>query len=100
MDTHDVARGRFDSVSEALAALPQLALVLGIESDRLFTFAEQQELREVLVPNGRLEKITSPGGHDGFLLEFDPIDRYVMGFVKEALPEIMDSEGSEEKGED
>jgi hypothetical protein len=25
-----------------------------------------------------------------FLLEFDQIDRYIMGFMREALPQIMD----------
>jgi homoserine O-acetyltransferase len=73
--------------------------VLGIESDGLFTFAEQQELAEGL-PNGRLEKITSPEGHDGFLLEFDQVNRHIMGFMREVLPEIMDSEGDGEKGEE
>ena len=77
-----------------MKALPQPALVLGIESDGLFTFAEQQEIAEGL-PNGRLEKITSPEGHDGFLLEFDQVNRYIMGFMREVLPEIMDVESSE-----
>lgn len=92
-----MARSRFASISDALAALPQPALVLGIESDGLFTFAEQQELAEGL-PNGRLEKITSPEGHDGFLLEFDQVNRHIMGFMREVLPEIMDSHTIDEKG--
>jgi len=99
LDTHDVARSRFATISEALAAIPQPALVLGIESDGLFTFAEQQELAEGL-PNGRLEKITSPEGHDGFLLEFDQVNRHIMGFMREVLPEIMDSQAIDEKGEE
>jgi len=99
LDTHDVARSRFTSISDALAALPQPALVLGIESDGLFTFAEQQELAEGL-SNGRLEKITSPEGHDGFLLEFDQVNRHIMGFMREVLPEIMDSQSVDEKREE
>ena len=91
LDTHDIARGRYSSIKEALAALPQSALVLGIESDGLFTFDEQKEIAEGL-PKGRLEKITSPEGHDGFLLEFDQVNRYIMGFMREVLPEIMDAE--------
>ena len=92
LDTHDIARSRCSSVQEALAALPQPALVLGIESDGLFTFAEQQEIAEGL-PNARLEKIASPEGHDGFLLEFDQVNRHIMRFMREVLPEIMDVEG-------
>lgn len=71
---------------------------MGIESDGLFTFAEQQEIAEGL-PNGRLEKITSPEGHDGFLLEFDQVNRYIMGFMRQIIPEIMDVEGTT-NGED
>src|SRR5271156_2947556 len=92
LDTHDIARGRFASIPEALGSLRQPALVLGIESDGLFTFAEQQELAEGL-PNGRLEKITSPEGHDGFLLEFDQVNRHILAFMREVLPNIMGSEG-------
>jgi homoserine O-acetyltransferase/O-succinyltransferase len=94
LDTHDIARSRYSSIQEALNALSQPALVLGIESDGLFTFAEQQELAEG-IPNARLEKITSPEGHDGFLLEFDQVNRYILGFMREVLPEIMDVEGME-----
>jgi hypothetical protein len=89
LDTHDIARSRFPSIQDALASLPQPALVLGIESDGLFTFAEQQEIAEGL-PNARLEKISSPEGHDGFLLEFNLVNRHILGFMKTVLPEIMD----------
>jgi homoserine O-acetyltransferase/O-succinyltransferase len=92
LDTHDIARSRFSSIKEALSSLSQPALVLGIESDGLFTFAEQKEIAEGL-PNGRLEKITSPEGHDGFLLEFDQVNRLIMRFMREVVPEIMALEG-------
>lgn len=59
LDTHDVSRGRADSVAEALKMIEQPTLVLGIESDGLFTFAEQQELAEH-IPNARLGRIESP----------------------------------------
>jgi len=94
LDTHDIARLRYSSIHEALGSLAQHALVLGIESDGLFTFAEQEELAEGL-PNGRLEKISSPDGHDGFLLEFDQVNRLIMGFMREVLPEIMNVETAE-----
>lgn len=93
LDTHDIARLRYPTIREALAALPQPTLVLGIESDGLFTFAEQQEIAEGL-PNGRLEKIRSPEGHDGFLLEFDQVNRHILKFMKEVLVDIMDAEGT------
>jgi len=94
LDTHDIARLRYSSIHEALGSLRQHALVLGIESDGLFTFAEQEELAEGL-SNGRLAKISSPDGHDGFLLEFDQVNRLIMGFMREVLPEIMNVETAE-----
>jgi homoserine O-acetyltransferase len=58
LDTHDVSRGRAENVAEALKLIEQPTLVLGIESDGLFTFAEQQELAEH-IPNARLGRINS-----------------------------------------
>jgi homoserine O-acetyltransferase/O-succinyltransferase len=98
LDTHDIARSRYESISDALAALSQPALVLGIESDGLFTFAEQQEIAEGL-PNARLEKITSPEGHDGFLLEFDQVNRYILEFMREVVPEIIEADSGTPTGE-
>ncbi|KAK0645637.1 Alpha/Beta hydrolase protein [Cercophora newfieldiana] len=91
LDTHDVSRGRADTVAEALALIEQPVLVLGIESDGLFTFAEQEELAEH-IKNARLERIDSPEGHDAFLLQFEQVNRYILGFLREALPDIMDKD--------
>ncbi|EPE02249.1 homoserine o-acetyltransferase [Ophiostoma piceae UAMH 11346] len=92
LDTHDVSRSRADTVAEALALLKQPTLVLGIESDGLFTFAEQQELA-AHIPNCRLERIDSPEGHDAFLLQFEQVNRYILAFLREVLPDIMTRPG-------
>lgn len=92
LDTHDVSRSRADSVAEALAQIQQPTLVLGIESDGLFTFAEQQELA-AHIPNCRLERIDSPEGHDAFLLQFEQVNRYILAFLREVLPDIMSRPG-------
>ncbi|KAG9251617.1 Alpha/Beta hydrolase protein [Emericellopsis atlantica] len=92
LDTHDVSRNRAATIGEALAQIEQPTLVLGIESDGLFTFAEQQEIAEH-VRDARLERIESPEGHDAFLLQFEQVNRYVLGFLKEVLPDIMGKEG-------
>lgn len=93
LDTHDVSRNRADTIAEALGMIEQPTLVLGIESDGLFTFAEQQEIAEH-VKDSRLERIDSPEGHDAFLLQFEQVNRYVLGFLKEVLPDIMGKEGA------
>ncbi|KJZ77845.1 Homoserine O-acetyltransferase [Hirsutella minnesotensis 3608] len=92
LDTHDVSRNRAPSIAEALGLIEQPTLVLGIESDGLFTFAEQEEIAQH-VRNARLERIDSPEGHDAFLLQFEQVNRYTLGFLKEVLPDIMNREG-------
>ncbi|KAI0206528.1 homoserine O-acetyltransferase [Astrocystis sublimbata] len=92
LDTHDVSRYRAESIPEALALIEQPTLVLGIESDGLFTFAEQEELAEH-IKDARLEKINSQEGHDAFLLQFEQVNRYILEFLNEKLPDIMSRSG-------
>ncbi|KAJ4355713.1 uncharacterized protein N0V89_003733 [Didymosphaeria variabile] len=100
LDTHDLSRHRYPegfnaetldpvlALQHALSLIKQPTLVLGIQSDGLFTFAEQQELA-AHIPNAKLKTIDSPDGHDAFLLEFEQVNGHLCGFLKEALPEIM-----------
>jgi len=78
---------------DALAMIAQPTLVIGIESDGLFTFSEQQQIAAG-IPNARLEKIDSPEGHDAFLLQFEQVNRYILDFLRETLPDIMDRPGT------
>ncbi|KAJ1728980.1 homoserine O- acetyltransferase [Coemansia biformis] len=86
MDVHDVGHGRGGYV-EALRQLRQPALVVGIESDGLFTINEQYELAEHL-PNAQMATIDSADGHDGFLLEFSQLNRLIRSFVRDHLPQL------------
>lgn len=96
LDTHDVARGRTDTtgsptpeeVRSALAMIEQPTLVLGIQSDGLFTYQEQEELAAA-IPNAELKTIDSPDGHDAFLLEFKQVNGFLKAFLKRELPDIM-----------
>ena len=88
LDTHDVSRDRAGTIADALALIEQPTLVLGIESDGLFTFAEQEELA-AHIRNARLERIDSPEGHDAFLLQFEQVNHYILDFLREVLPDIM-----------
>ena len=67
LNTHDVGRSR-GGHEEALGALPQPALVVGIRSDVLYPLHEQIELSSLL-PGGRLEVMSSHQGHDSFLAD-------------------------------
>ena len=96
LDTHDVARGRTDDtgspsreqVHAALALIEQPTLILGIHSDGLFTYAEQQELAAA-IPNSELKTIDSSEGHDAFLLEFRQVNTLIVDFMKRELSNIM-----------
>ncbi|KAF8471959.1 Alpha/Beta hydrolase protein [Kalaharituber pfeilii] len=110
LDTHDVSRGRAPinaegestspgNVAAALAQIKQPTLVIGIESDGLFTFQEQQELA-TYIPNARLERIDSPEGHDAFLLQFEEVNRHISDFLREVLPEVYVGEEATSSSED
>lgn len=89
LDTHDVARGRLISPTEdethalrrVLATLPPRALVIGIQTDGLFTPSEQREIADHII-DSELVIIPSPEGHDGFLLEFELINGHILRFLR------------------
>ena len=68
--------------------IEQPTLVLGIKSDGLFTYQEQQELAAA-IPNSELKTIDSPDGHDAFLLEFRQVNTFLRDFMKRELGHIM-----------
>ena len=93
LDTHDVSKHRVppdspNPVADALSQIKQPALVIGIESDGLFTFAEQQEIAAA-IPDSRLRTIDSLEGHDAFLLQFEQVNKHILDFFNEVLPDIM-----------
>ncbi|TAJ49772.1 MAG: homoserine O-acetyltransferase [Herbiconiux sp.] len=79
MSSHDLGRGRAGVVA-ALQSVTAKALVLGIDSDRLFPVADQELIAEHLPGNidgDRPVVIASKFGHDGFLIEFDIVGREI-----------------------
>ncbi|RIB19186.1 homoserine O-acetyltransferase [Gigaspora rosea] len=93
MDAHDVTKGRGE-LREALSSIKQPACIIGVESDGLFTISEQYELAE-FIPNSDMITIKSPDGHDGFLLEFDQINRHILRFTRTHLSEMFEGESDE-----
>lgn len=73
MNSHDVGRGR-GGAEAALARISARTVVAGIDSDRLYPLAQQKHLAEHIAGCRRLDVVTSPYGHDGFLIETDAID--------------------------
>lgn len=103
MDTHDLARGRLldpneeesDALARVLSTLPPRALVIGIQTDGLFTPSEQRMIAEH-IPDAELIIIPSPEGHDGFLLEFKLINGHILQFLKREFPELYLSVGDDD----
>lgn len=79
MNSHDIGRGR-GGVASALSRVTAKALVLGIDSDRLFPVAHQRLIASLLpstIDNGDLVVIESPFGHDGFLIESESVGAHL-----------------------
>lgn len=79
MDTHHVGRKR-GSIADALQLVKAKTLVIGITSDVLFPISEQQVLAQH-ISNAQLITITSPYGHDGFLIETEQLSQQIQKFL-------------------
>ena len=76
MDHHDVGRGR-GGVAKALSGVRAASTVVTIDSDRLYPPRLQAELVSLL-PGGPLHHVvSSPLGHDAFLVETAKVGRLV-----------------------
>jgi homoserine O-acetyltransferase len=81
MDSHDVGRKR-GSVESALKRITAKTLVIGIQSDVLYPFTEQEYLQKN-IPGAELLNIGSDFGHDGFLLEYEKIEVALEKFIED-----------------
>ncbi|GAA2086813.1 homoserine O-acetyltransferase [Kitasatospora saccharophila] len=68
MNAHDLGRGR-GGAAAALRRAAVPALVAAVDSDRLYPPAQQSELAALLPDADAPRVLSSPYGHDGFLLE-------------------------------
>ena len=80
MDTHDVSRGR-GTLKEVLGNLKIPVLVVGFDSDQLYPIHEQKELADLL-PNSTFAELSSPYGHDAFLIEFKQLNAQLKPFFR------------------
>ena len=82
MNHHDVGRGR-GGVVAALKSVRIPVTVAGITSDRLYPRELQDELARLIPRVGRMQCVSSPAGHDGFLLETEQVG----AIIRTALPD-------------
>lgn len=76
MNSHDVGRGR-GGVAAALSRVTARTVVAGVDSDRLYPLYQQAEIASHIVEAGPMRVISSPFGHDAFLIEVDQISKLV-----------------------
>jgi homoserine O-acetyltransferase len=79
MDAHNVGRNR-GGVAKALSTIRAKTLSIGVDSDVLYPVAEQ-EFIATKIPGAEFTTIESMYGHDGFLLEFDTIEKLINGYI-------------------
>ncbi|WP_369795174.1 homoserine O-acetyltransferase [Cellulomonas sp. KRMCY2] len=78
--SHDIGRGR-GGVQAALATIPGRALVIAVDSDRLYLPAQSAELAAGLPGADGVHLVRSDFGHDGFLIESDQVGTMVRDFL-------------------
>ncbi|MCF8278498.1 MAG: homoserine O-acetyltransferase [Flavobacteriales bacterium] len=79
MDSHHLGRGR-NSLEDALNQISSKTLVIGVDTDILCPVSEQEFITKH-IPNARLEIISSPFGHDGFLVETEKVHSLLANFL-------------------
>jgi homoserine O-acetyltransferase len=78
MDHHDIGRGR-GGLAAALDRVQATSTIVTIDSDRLYPPRLQEELMAVLGGRAHRHVVTSPFGHDAFLLEATQVGRVISG---------------------
>ncbi|KAL6949635.1 hypothetical protein ACO0OE_001728 [Hanseniaspora uvarum] len=107
LDSHDISRPSYHNINkyedyeqryredpdsimeEVLKDFQMPTLIIGIESDGLFTFSEQQYLAKH-IPYAELKIVKSLEGHDAFLLEFVEVNSYIRNFMNKFNRDMED----------
>ncbi|MEI6868079.1 MAG: homoserine O-acetyltransferase [Actinomycetes bacterium] len=84
MNSHDVGRGR-GGVAAALGTINIPVVVGAIDTDRLFPPRLQEEIVELTSTALPLAIISSPFGHDGFLIEMETVGEIVRSAIVAGL---------------
>jgi len=76
MNSHDIGRGR-GGVVAALSRIEIPVVAVAIDTDRLFPVRLQAEIAEFAPKAQPLVTISSPFGHDGFLVEVESVGEVI-----------------------
>lgn len=78
--SHDVGRGR-GGVEAALASVTAEALVVAVDTDRLYLPSQSERIAQALPGSDGVRTVRSDFGHDGFLIEEDQVGAFVRDFL-------------------
>ena len=81
MISHDIGRGR-DGVASALESIAIPVVAVSIDTDRLFPVRLQAEIADFAPKAAPLVTISSPFGHDGFLVEVESVGNVIRQVLK------------------
>jgi homoserine O-acetyltransferase len=76
MNHHDVGRDR-GGIAAALATITADVTIVGMSSDWLYPVRLQQELGELIPTASAVEIVQTISGHDGFLVESEPLGHII-----------------------
>jgi len=82
MDSHNISRGRDESIEGVLKTIKAHACCIGLNTDILYPVSEQMFL-VAHIPGSEYHEIESLYGHDGFLLEFEQLNLILHRFLKQ-----------------
>jgi homoserine O-acetyltransferase len=83
MNSHDVGRDR-GGVERALAGITVPVIVVAIDTDRLFPPRLQKEIAELTPTAEEPDLLSSPFGHDGFLVEVESVGEIIRRAISRA----------------
>lgn len=85
MDLYDIRNG-YESFTDALSNVMAKVLVISVNTDRLFSEQQQQEIYDELIKAGvdaHYIRHISEQGHDTFLIETEQMGTYIQEFLEE-----------------
>lgn len=92
LNRHDVGRGR-GGLNKALASSTVPTMVVGVDTDILYPYHQQEHLSRNLGNLLAMAKVVSPVGHDAFLTETRQMDCVLRNFLTLSAPDDQDLPG-------
>ncbi|OFL92222.1 homoserine O-acetyltransferase [Corynebacterium sp. HMSC055D05] len=81
LNRHDIGRGR-GGLNKALASSTVPTMIVGVDTDILYPYHQQEHISRNLGNLLAMSKLSSPVGHDAFLVEARQMDRILRNFIK------------------